>query len=188
MQFLANILNIILDTYIFLLLIRFILQKLHANWYNPATKFVVALTDPIVKPTRKIIPGFRGYDFAILLLAIVLEIIQIYLITWIRVGFTPHISGVLLVTLMTIISKSIYIFLFAMIIWAFMSWFTTAGRHPMAEITGVVCLPLVRITRRFMPLVGGVDLSPMIIMLALYFVSYLIVNPLLRLGMGLALG
>lgn len=188
MQFLATIINFIFDAYIFILLVRIILQKLHANWHNPVTQFVVKLTDPVIKPARKIIPGYKGLDISIVLIAFIVEFVELYLVTLIRVGFSPHLSGIAFFALISLLSKTIYIFLFATIIWSFLSWFTTSHRHPMSEITGIIVSPLLRLTRRFLPLIGGIDLSPMVIMFVLYLVLRFAVTPLLGMGVAWALG
>lgn len=187
MQFIASIVNGILDAYIFILLIRLILQKFQASWHNPMTQFVVKLTDPIVKPVRRVIPGFKGFDLSILFIAFAIELLEIYLVTWLRLGFTAKISGVLLVSVLSLLIKTTYIFLFATIIWSFLSWFTTSQRHPLSEIAGIISYPMVRLTRRFLPAIGGIDLSPVVVIFVFYLMINALWTPLLRYGFHLAL-
>ncbi len=187
-SFMAGIINYIFDTYIFLLLLRFILQKLHVNWHNPVTQFVVALTERIVKPVRRVLPGVKGFDLAILGLAFLFELIELYLLTLMSHGFFPTIGGALLLSAVTLLSKTIYIFFFAVIIWAFLSWFVTAQRHPVTEITGALSDPLIRGVRRFMPLIEGIDLSPLVITFLLYLILHFVMAPLLQISISWALG
>ena len=188
MQALAQLINYLFDTYIFILLLRVILQKLQASWHNPATRFVITLTNPIVKVTRRIIPGFRGFDFSIIVAAYLLEMLELYLVGWLRLGFSYDISGVLLVALMALLIKTTYIFLFAILVWAFLSWFTAAQRNPIAEVTGILAYPLLRLARRFVPLVSGIDLSPMVVMIILYIILAFVWQPIMRLGLQMAMG
>ena len=188
MQALAQLINYIFDAYIFILLLRFLLQKLQASWHNPVTKFVVTLTNPIIKVTRRFIPGFKGFDFSILIVAFLLEIFDLYLMGWMRLGFTLDLGGVALVALMALLIKLTYIFLFATMIWAFLSWFTAAQRNPISEITGVVAYPLLRYAQRFVPLVSGIDLSPVVIMIALYVLMTFVWSPIMYLGLQMARG
>ena len=57
--------------YILAVLLRFMLQVARADFYNPFTQAIVKVTDPTVRLFRRFIPGFRGFDFASLLLALV---------------------------------------------------------------------------------------------------------------------
>lgn len=188
MQALAQLINYIFDAYIFILLLRFFLQKLQASWHNPVTKFVATVTNPVVKLTRRFIPGFKGFDFSILIIAYALEILEMYLVGWMRLGFTLDFGGVAIVALMALLTKVTYIFLFATLIWAFLSWFTAAQRNPISEITGILAYPLLRLARRVVPLVSGIDLSPVVIMIVLYVIMAFIWGPIMRLGLQMALG
>lgn len=188
MQALAQLINYLFDAYVFMLLLRFLFQKLQASWYNPVVKFVANLTNPIVKTTRKFIPGFKGFDISIIVVAFILEIIELYLVNWMRLGFTMDFSGALIIALAALLTKLIYIFLFSIMIWAFLSWFTAAQRNPVSEVTGILAYPLLRLVRRFVPLLSGIDLSPVVAIIILYLVMAFILNPLLRLGLSLALG
>lgn len=188
MQALAQLINYIFDAYIFILLLRFLLQKLQASWHNPVTKFVVTLTNPIVKVTRRFIPGFKGFDFSILIVAYALEILELYIVSWMRLGFSLDFGGVVLVALMALLIKVTYIFLFATMIWAFLSWFTAAQRNPISEVTGILAYPLLRLARRFVPLLSGIDLSPVVTMIVLYVLMAFAWTPIMRLGLQMALG
>jgi YggT family protein len=189
MQALAQLLNYIFDAYIFILLLRFLLQKLQASWHNPVTKFVITLTNPIVKITRRVIPGYRGYDFSILVVALLVEIAELYVVNWIRLGFTLDFSGVILLAVVALVTKVVYIILFSIMIWAFLSWFTAAAqRNPVSEVTGIIAYPWLRLARRFVPLVGGIDLSPVVVLIVLYLVMAFVLTPITGVGLNLAIG
>lgn len=188
MQALAQLINYILDAYIFILLLRFILQKLGASWHNPVTKFVVTLSNPVVKVTRRVIPGFKGFDFAILVVAYLIELLELYIVNWMRLGFTLDFGGVAIIGITALATKIIYVVMFSIIIWAFLSWFTTAQQNPIAEVTGVIAFPWLRLARRFIPMVGGLDLSPIALLIIFYLILSFVLTPITRIGLQIAVG
>lgn len=188
MRLIASIINFALDMYVFILLLRFMLQKLGANWYNPIVQLFVKLTNPIVRPMRYIIPGFKGFDLSILLLAGLVELGQVYVVALLAHQFLPHFGGALLLVLITLCSKTLYIVLFSIIIWSIMSWVTTAHHHPVVDITGMIGFPWLRLMRRFLPPLAGMDFSPMVVIFLLYLILKYVITPLMAVGLGLAWG
>jgi YggT family protein len=84
------LIHILFDSYIVILLLRLMLQKLGANWYNPISQFIIQLTEKPLKPLRKFIPGVAGFDLSILLLAFVLQYIEIVLLWVLQFGPVPN--------------------------------------------------------------------------------------------------
>ncbi len=187
MQILTDIIRHVFDVCIFILLLRFILQKLQASWYNPVTKIIASLTNPVVNPARHVIPGYKGFDWSIIGVAVLAQIFALYIMGWMRFGVTFHFGAVLFVAAVTLLSHIATIFLVSVVIWAFFTWFTAAQYNPVAEITGLISHPLLTLTRRFVPLIYGLDLSPAITVIGLSSIISFILDPLLRLGMQLAL-
>lgn len=180
MQFLVSLINYVFDIYIFILLLRVILQACHASWANPLVPFLVAVTKPLVNPVRKVIPGFKGIDLSIVVVAFALEVIEFYLTIWLSHSFAPEVAGVLCYSLLALVNKTLYIFWFAILIWTILSWIVTKQQNPLSEITGTISYPLVRSVRRFVPLIGGVDLSPFVVVVVLYAILSFAVAPLMR--------
>ncbi len=187
MQALAQLINYLFSAYLFILLLRFILQKLQASWYNPITKLIVNLTNPIIKVTRKIIPGFKGFDFSIIVVALLLEVVELYVVNWMRFGFTLDFSGILIMAICTLLIKLTYIFLFSVMICACLSWFTTPNHNALSDVTGTIAKPLLSVTQRYVSLSSTIDLSPVIVMGVLYLILIFILGPLSRVGLEMAL-
>ena len=160
------------------LLARFILQMVKAPFRNSLGQFVIAVTDWIVRPVRRIIPGLFGWDMASLLLA--------WLTQALFLGLTLGLSGTLLaapqgylfhgvspapifiVTLLAVFATLkivCYLLLGAVLVSAIFSWVNPHA--PMADVFNAVSRPLLRPFRRWIPDIGGVDLSPLAFILLL---------------------
>lgn len=185
-SFLAFIINLVLDFYVFLVLLRIVLQKLGANWYNPLMQFVLRFTEPVAKPLRRVIPSFRGIDYALVVLAVLVEVIEVVLNYGLSHGVLPGFAGGIVIVLASLLGKTLNLFFFVTVVWAILSWFSAMQHHPLAEAVGLIALPLLRTARRVLPLIGGIDLSPILVILVLQGINLLLVAPLMQFGLRLA--
>lgn len=170
---LAQILFFVLDTVCgFLtlaLLARFALQWARAPFRNPFGQFIIAVTDWMVRPLRRLIPGLFGLDLASLLLAWLWQVVY----QGIALGFSGILLAVspapiLVVALLAVLEVTkigLYLVIGAVIVSAVFSWVNPYA--PAAEVFNSVTRPLLRPFRRFIPPVGGVDLSPLALLLVL---------------------
>ncbi len=192
MAVLTSALDFVLTTlfqlYIAVMLIRFLLQYARADFYNPLSQFVVKVTTPLVRPVRRIIPGLAGLDLATLLVAYLLTVLQIALVgTHISQYQIPGlIDGqsllpltIALVALVDIIALSIGIFIVAIIIQAISSWINPGSYNPVLGLLHSLTEPMLRPARRLLPPIGGLDLSPLLVLLALQVAKMLIVGLIL---------
>ncbi len=172
-QGLFFILNTVFGLFIIALLLRFYLQLFRAPYRNPLSHFLISLTDFLVRPARKIIPGLWGLDLATLLLAWIIEFLVLAAILWIN-GIAPHpytpisLLVILLLSLMGLLKHSIHIFMLVLIVQAVLSWV-----NPYSPISGVLdslSRPFLIFFRRRIPLIGNVDISPLIVLILLQFI------------------
>ncbi len=182
------IIHVLFDTYIVVLLLRLLLQKLRASWHNPLSQFVIKLTEKPLKPLRKIIPGFQGIDYSILFFALVLQFIEIMLLWYFQFGMHANPAGMLIVAIGEILTKFIYIYIYSIIINAIASWVPQMQTHPLAHIVFLITDPALSRARRFIPPLGGIDISPMAVLLILTLINMLIVMPILAVGTKIILG
>ena len=159
--------------YILAVMLRFLLQWVRADFYNPLVQFLVLITNPVLRPLRSIIPGYRGLDFASLVLALTLQFTELLLITAL-LNRSPDIVALLLLAIVELLKLLINIYLWGIIIQAIMSWFNPDPYHPAARLLAQLTAPLLRPARRVIPPIGGIDLSPMLIVVALVFISLLL--------------
>lgn len=158
----------LVDIYTSLLMLRFLLQQVRADFYNPISQFIVKLTNPVVMPARKIIPGFRGYDLATLLLVLALIILKIVLLASLA-GFSISAVGLVLTALQEVILLLINIFMFAIFVQAILSWVSPDPYHPVTALLYSLTYPVLRPFQQLIRPVSGIDLSPLVALLALMF-------------------
>ena len=159
--------------YILAVMLRFLLQCVRADFYNPLVQFLVRITNPPLLPLRRIVPGYRGLDLASVVLVIALQLLEVLLVTLV-LGKSFSIWSVLLLTLVELLKLLINIYLWSVVIQALLSWFNPDPYHPATRLLTQLTAPLLRPARRWLPPISGVDLSPMLVIVALIFVSLLL--------------
>ncbi len=159
--------------YILAVMLRFLLQCVRADFYNPLVQFLVRITNPLLVPLRRIVPGYRGWDLASIVLAFTLQLVEIAVVT-LLLGRDANIGGLMLLTVMELLKLLINIYLWGVVIQAVLSWFSPDPYHPAARVLAQMTAPLLRPARRLLPPISGVDLSPMVVIVALIFISLLL--------------
>ena len=169
--------------YILAVMLRFLLQCVRADFYNPLVQFLVRITNPPLLPLRRIVPGYRGLDLASVILTFVLQGVEVLLVT-LLLGRPAGVGGLLLLTVAELLKLLINIYLWGVIIQAVLSWINPDPYHPAARVLAQLTAPVLRPARRILPPISGVDLSPMLVVVALIFIS-LLLQDLLGLWTGL---
>ena len=183
LSFFLQIIRFAIGAYVVVLLLRFLMQKLGANWHNQVSQFVIRLTEKPLQPFRKVFPGVNGFDLSILVFAFVLQFVGTGLIWWIALGSFPHLAGVFLLVLSSILSKLVHIYIYAIIIEVIASWIVPLRLHPAMHIVSLLVTPLLSFVRRYIPLVAGIDISPIPALLGLTLLNLLFTLPLESSGM-----
>lgn len=150
--------------FVFVLLARFHFQWLRVPFRNPIGEFVLATTSFMVLPVRRVIPGLAGLDLTSVLLAWLIQSVSVWLQAQ-MIGNEPPIFNVALVGLVDLLRYSIYILVFAVIVHAVLSWINPYT--PMAPAFDTITRPFLRPLRRFIGPLGGVDLTPLILLVIL---------------------
>jgi YggT family protein len=154
------------------LLLRFFLQVARAPARNPISQFVNALTDPVVRPARRIVPGWAGLDLSTLVLAWVAEFLLLVLQQLIGSAFGMTagmpIVAFLVLGAISVLRMSVYIYMGALILQAVLSW--VAPFSPVMPVVNSLTRPLLRPLQRRVPAIGGVDLSPLVLIIVLQLV------------------
>ncbi|SIQ65390.1 YggT family protein [Aquipseudomonas alcaligenes] len=165
--------------YLLIVLLRFILQLVRADFYNPLSQFTVKATQPLLKPLRRIIPGFGGLDLASLVLAILVQLVLMVVVILIA-GANPASVGLQLLVWAIIAVTSLFlkIFFFAMIISVILSWVAPGSYNPGAQLVNQICEPLLAPFRRLLPNLGGLDISPIFAFIALNLIDRFVIGNL----------
>ena len=166
---LADIINFVGSAYISLVLLRFLCQLVRADYYNPISKTLVKLTNPLLVPFRKIIPGVGGIDWAALLLAFILQVVLIFAVQ--LVMGAPFFSlKILPYALLALIGLALNFYFYGMIILVIASFVAPNSNNPALSLLNQLIDPLLRPLRKVLPSMGGLDFSPMILMFGIYIV------------------
>ncbi len=170
------VLETIVNLFVLAVLTRFYAQALRApfraNAGNPIVDFVLALTDFAVKPMRKIVPGMLGLDFASLLVAwisaAVLLLVKAAIVVpaaFTQAGLWPAVA---LLAMIVVFKLSIYLLIGTVIVQAILSW--VSPYHPVRPFFDALARPFLKPFQRIIPLIGGVDLSPFVLLIVLQVV------------------
>jgi len=160
--------------YILIVMLRFLLQLVRADFYNPLSQFIVKATNPLLIPLRKVIPGLFGIDFASLLLALALQMLAFSVMAMIAGG-----SGIPLVTLISasvlkLIELVLNIYFFSFIIMVIISWIAPQTHNPVISMINSLTEPVLKPIRNAIPAMGGLDFSVMIAMLGIIILKILL--------------
>ena len=172
------ILQTIGSLYLLIVLLRFILQLVRADFYNPLSQFIVRATHPLLKPLRKVIPSVAGLDLASLVLAILVQLVLMAL-TLMLLGYGLENPRQLLVwSIIGVTALFLKVFFFALIISVILSWVAQGSHNPTAMLINQICEPLLSPIRRILPSMGGLDLSPIVAFLLLNLIDMLVIRNL----------
>tara|TARA_B110000503_G_scaffold85373_1_gene129821 strand:+ start:59404 stop:59991 length:588 start_codon:yes stop_codon:yes gene_type:complete len=159
---LIYVIQTLLSLYLIAILLRFLLQLVRADFYNPFSQFVVKITNPLVVPVRRIIPGYGGVDVATLLLAVLLQIAGIAAIFLIRFGAIPAAVPLILGGLLGVVALLVQMYFFALLAMIILSWVAQGSRHPAIFLLYQITEPLMAPVRKILPPMGGLDFSPIL--------------------------
>ena len=165
--------------YLLIVLLRFILQLVRADFYNPLSQFIVKATQPLVKPLRRIIPGFAGLDLASLVLAILVQLL-LMVITLTLMGYNVggFILQLLVWSLIGVTSLFLKVFFFALIISVILSWVAPGSYNPGAQLVNQICEPLLAPFRKLLPNLGGLDISPIFAFITINLIERFVIGGL----------
>ncbi|MCF4996138.1 YggT family protein [Pseudomonas syringae] len=169
--------------YLLIVLLRFVLQLVRANFYNPLCQFIVKATQPLLKPLRRIIPSLFGLDMSSLVLAILVQLALMALTLLLTYGTTGNPLQLLIWSIIGVTALFLKIFFFAMIISIILSWVAPGSHNPGAELVNQICEPALAPFRRILPNLGGLDLSPIFAFLVLKLIDMLVINNLAAMTM-----
>jgi YggT family protein len=172
-----NIISFLLDIAASLLggacLLRLYMQRQRVPFGNPVGSFVFALTDWLVLPLRKVLPALWRWDTASLVAAVLVELAQ-YGVLWLLLPRPGSLAIVPMLALFGLVRLVISALTGLVIIYAVLSW--VRADSPIVDVIERLCMPLLRPWRKLIPLVGGIDLSPLAFLVALQVASIVLTS------------
>ncbi|MCK4841591.1 MAG: YggT family protein [Methylococcales bacterium] len=184
-SYITNPLIFIIDTlfslYILAVMLRFLFQWMHVDFYNPISQFLVKVTHPPLKLLRRVIPAIGKIDTSSIVLALGLQI-SLSLILFSLLGKDIALASLLVFSVKELINLTLNIFVFAVFARAMLSWFSPSHYNPATSILNTLTEPLLNMCRKIIPDMGGIDFSPLIVLLALQLAKMMILPPLVYLS------
>lgn len=172
------IINSLGGLFVLAVLIRFLLQAARADFYNPVSQAIVKVTSPLLNPFRKVIPGYRGFDFAALVLALVISSLATTLMILASGFVMPPIASIVSWALVGLIAFVLNIYFYALLISVIASFIAPVSGHPILLLIYQLLDPYYKRVRNIIPPMGGLDLSPLFLFLAINVLEILVVNSL----------
>ncbi len=179
------IVDVIFGLYILAVMLRFLLQWLRADFYNPLAQALVKVTNPPLKPLRRFIPGFAGVDVASIALMVALQMLAQTLI-FLMQGVSVGVFAVLFLSIAELLALFLNVFIFAIIIQVIISWISPGAYNPAVSVLYTLTEPVLRPARRMIPPIGGLDLSPLVAILVIQVAKMLALPPIEHLARTLA--
>jgi YggT family protein len=167
--------------YILAVMLRFLLQWCGADFYNPISQFLVKITQPPLRLLRRYIPPIGKIDTSSLVLMLSLQMLADFTI-WMLRGITISIGALTLLGIMELINLLFNIFIFTIFARALLSWLNPGAFDAASSILYSLTEPVLRIARKFIPDLGGIDLSPLAVLLFLQLAKMIILPPLSQLA------
>lgn len=179
------LISTVFDLYIFVLFVRILLVCAGANYFDPITQFIIKLTDPVIKPLRRVFPNVKRLETSSVVLALLLESIKFFIVCLFTFGL-PNIFGVLILSCGDAIKGIVQILFYAIILQAILSWIQPQA--PFNRILYQLTYPIMQPIRRIIPLVNGIDISPIPALIILQLFIIIIASPLMAFGLTVATG
>jgi len=181
------VIQFVFGALIALIVLRVLLQWVRANFYNPICQFVYKATNPVLMPLRKVIPAWRNLDIAGIALAWLVTALKLVLL-YATVGQTLGVLGLAVLALSDLIDFVLLLYIVLVLARVVISFAGADSYHPIVPPILQLTEPVMKPFRRLLPNVGGLDFSPVVVLLAITLARVLIAKPLLDLGGRLAQG
>ena len=172
---------------ILIVMLRFLLQLVKADFYNPASQLIVRATQPILAPMRRIIPGVGGIDLSSIVLMLVLQMLETGLLKAMGAYalFNVSTAGLLVWAIADLVELATFVFIFSLIVQVILSWLSPGAYNPMVGLLYSFNEPILRPARRVLPSTSGLDFSPLIALIFLNLIQILVVGILRDLAISI---
>ena len=177
MNLLINIttflLNALVGVYLYFLIARLWMQKRRVSYFNPLSQAVIKMTDPLVKPCRRVFPGFRGYDLAVVFLIFALQYllsVSLFAISRQQSMVNPWLV-MIPVSVINIMLMLLNMLTIMLVVVAIISWIQSSRTNPVSLMLMNLVNPIMSRVRRVLPRMGGaIDFSPLVALLIIQVV------------------
>ena len=152
--------------YMLLVLLRLLFQLVRADFYNPLSQFIVKATNPPLIPLRRIVPGIAGIDLSCIVILVVLQLVELWVISQLK-GYSLPFMSLFMFSVAELVRLTINVFFWSVLLQVILSWVNPSSYNPVIGLLYSLNEPLLRPVRRLLPSLSGLDLSPLIVVIAL---------------------
>lgn len=186
-QALIFLLQLAFGLYITAVLLRLILQYARADFFNPLSQLLVQVTQPALRPLRRVLPAVGRLDTAALVLLLTLQVVEILLVGWV-VGRIPAVPGAAVLALAELLSSAITLYVVLLVVRVVMSFMNpySGATNPALDLVYQLTKPILVSLQRLIPPSGMFDWSVLVAFVLLSLARILVVQPLLDLGRALS--
>ena len=170
---LVYLISTLTDLYVAAILLRLLLQWVRADFYNPLSQFLIKVTNPVLVPARRIIPSIGKLDTASVVVMLLLELAQLVIIK-LLIQSDYGFQFLLLFAVQKLMVTLLVTYFVLIIARVLVSWIANQSRHPLIPLIYQLTEPVLRPISRLLPPIGGIDLSPLIALVALRFLLLLL--------------
>jgi YggT family protein len=174
------LIDTISSLYILAVFLRFLLQWCNAEFYNPISQFLVKITHPPLKLLRRFIPSIGKIDTSSIVLLLVLQLLTDFTILSLK-GLSINFGALTVLSVSQLLSLLINIFIFSVFARAILSWINPGAFNAASSILVSLTEPVLAVSRKLIPNLGGFDLSPLIALIGLQLLKMLLIPPLQQL-------
>ena len=178
----AFLCTVALEMCILFLLLRFLLQMARTGLSNPLLQVLNRVTDPVLRPARRVVPSFGGVDWASITLMVLFAGLELGLVGLLTERPLPGPAGLALLAAVEILRKVIYIYFVMIIVHVLLQWLNPGAYSPIIMMLHELCSPLLSRIRRVVPPLAGLDFSPLVALIGLQLLTILLIKPLTALA------
>ena len=186
-EIIGYLVQTLVSLYLIAMLLRFLLQLVRADFYNPICQFLVKATNPVVVPMRRIIPGIGGIDLATLVITLLLQMAAIVILLVINGITLPNPLLILVWAVLGVAGLLVNIYFFALLAMIIISWVAPGSRHPAVYLLHQITEPVMAPFRKMLPSMGGLDLSPILVFILINVIQIVLRHMALSTGLHPAL-
>lgn len=173
MFLLYSIVSLLLSLAVVVFLLRVLMPLVRADFRNPLGEFVLRVTNPLVLALRKVLPPGKRFDPSSIAAVFIVQFAGTALLR-LMTGRVLPLESILVAGLVGLLLTLLQLYFFAVLAYAVLSWFADARYNPAAQVLTRIVEPVLTPIRRVLPPLGGLDLSALVLLIALQFAMHLV--------------
>ena len=185
---LIYILQSLMDLYLMAFVLRLAMQWVRADFRNPIVKFVLTVTNPLVLPLRRFIPPLYKIDTATVLVFLLLQLAATGILAQLSCAITPDLVTLLGLAILRGLRQILNVYFYVIFGHVLMSWIAQGSYNPSLAMIGAVlkqlAQPVLAPLQKYIPPIGGLDLSPLFLLLLLGAITRMLYGPAQQLAGG----